>query len=374
MSYGNIYRPPPQPAQGRRYAPIPAQGDQPPPHNVALTMALVLASWPTGLEDRRDQWQGVTLQDVEAAPAAMGYYSTWVAPDPMPQQRRPSAATLPQAEVVEQPAYTRLPRSVLDSWYASTDYVQSRRQVAPLTLTYGDAPPVTSRAGFLSLLDSWREPTHYDLRRPPLVQGEPPPAANDPIPRSRALELSIVQVAWIPPPPQPQRDRKNVAPLTLTYGDQPPPWSPSQLRATLVHAWTPPHHYDVRARGPVTESGLTIEVKTPFVRLSQAILDSWQRLTDHTQRRLPPPPPPVVNDPLPRSLAALFSIIQTHWIPPPPLPHRPVTIAVAAAFVGPGDYVLILNIDRNHALELNIDRGHALTLNIDRAVELTLEK
>jgi hypothetical protein len=98
--YGGIFRLPPQPQQRRSTVPIEAQGDQPPPRQAfAAGMAIILSCWPTGLEHQ-------------------------------PQRPRPTVP-IPVA-VVEQPAFTRQPESIRQSWEFDPPLPTLGVKVAPI--------------------------------------------------------------------------------------------------------------------------------------------------------------------------------------------------------------------------------------------------
>ncbi len=194
---GGIYRHDPPPQQGRRFVPIPDQGDQPPRFSRALFMAAVLASWPTGLEYQpQRQVPTVPIPEQGDQPPRQSRVSALLTSwydENYPQQRRPQiAAILPAATVEEQPPFTRLPDSILAAWELDPPLPRGLKRIAPLTLIYGDEPPRYSPANFFAIIEKWR-----------------------------------------PPDPMPQQGRRDVATLTLTYGDQPPPFAPVAMRSVI---------------------------------------------------------------------------------------------------------------------------------------------
>lgn len=195
--YGGIFRLPPQPTQGRRFVPVPEQGDQPPRFSRALFMAAVLASWPTGLEYQpQRQLPTVPIPEQGDQPPrqsrAAAMLTSWYV-EYQPQQARPQVAAIIPA--VEQPAFTRLPEAIRAAWETDPPFHRDIRRIAPLTLVYGDEPPRQSYASLYALMDSWR-----------------------------------------PPDPMPQQGRRDIVPLTFVYGDQPPPFAPTAMRS-VVDQW-----------------------------------------------------------------------------------------------------------------------------------------
>src|SRR3990167_5949591 len=237
---GNIYRFDPQPTQGQRFVPIPQQGDQPPRRNLALTMALVMASWPTGMEHQPQQrfvTVPIPVQGDQPPRQSRAVYSPdWYRID-QPQQRRSKIAAL-ISTAAEQPAFTRPPASILRSWEPEPAVPRILSQIAQLTLAYGDTPPPYSAVNLRVLVEAWQPPPplpqqqRRDIAPLTLVYGDLPP-----IP-SRVNQYITLQ-AWTPPDPQPQRDSKNISPLTLSYGDIPPIPSRVNLYVALQW-WVPP--------------------------------------------------------------------------------------------------------------------------------------
>src|SRR5574341_1018524 len=249
---GGIYRHDPPPVQGRRFVPIPTPGDEPPRRTNALVMALVLASWPTGLEYQ-------------------------------PQQTRPSAATLPQPEPQAAPPKSQSTSLsvILPSWAPASPQPQApTRYVVPLTLTYGDEPPRRSYAGLYALLETWRPPPPEPWQLPrkiaplTLTYGDTPPprpialamalrqawdaadqgrqgvtrivqgaAVEGPQPRSLATLFSVVLPSWEPVPPQPQRLFPSAATLPVPAVDDPPPRSRAGLLSLILSTWEQVRQY-----------------------------------------------------------------------------------------------------------------------------------
>lgn len=186
-----IYRHDPQPTQRRRFVPIPAQGDQPPRRTIALSMAVILASWPTGLEHpprqgRRDVVP-LTLTYGNQPPRIRPRFS-WYSPESQPQQpRKLIAATI---VVAEHPTFTRLPAALLISWNAEPNRAQYRRGIAPLALVYGDQPPPYQPSQIRALIrERWEFPPPRHIRRAQFVPIEAV-AAGGPFPHYTRRHLT----------------------------------------------------------------------------------------------------------------------------------------------------------------------------------------
>ena len=129
MSYGNIYRAPPQPVQQIRYVPIPAQGDQPPKRTHHAVMALVLQSWPTGLEHQPQQ------RHRKVPPLVIAYGD---------QPPKRTYANLPAAE---------------QRWWEEPEPLPKRLALLPQGVPIVvDNPPPNVSAVKLALLRGWWEP------------------------------------------------------------------------------------------------------------------------------------------------------------------------------------------------------------------------
>jgi len=346
MANENIFYPEPWPTQQRRFVPIPPPPDSPPPRSAALMVAVVLSCWPTGLEYQPQQrgpsaatipaqqvaeqppykrqpesigqsWEANSRADVwqaEFVPPEPTFdtaardppYLVYFPPDPQPHQRRLNAAIFGVVAAAEQPAFTRLPSSILAAWEPQADTQQRRNQITPLTLVYGNEPPRRSNAVLASIIDSWTPPHHYDWRRPPFIFGV---QVNNPPPRSLAGLNSILQTNWIPAPPQPQRDPKNIVPLTLVYGNQPPRLKRQPL--PIVEPDWPQQRRAVFTAGTVTT------VQPPFVR--QVIGQAWDAIEWPMQRRVLIAPLTLVYGDQPPLWApgALRALIRETWEPLP---------------------------------------------------------
>lgn len=278
MRYGGIYRRDPQPVQGRRFAPIPAQGDQPPRRGPAmLGMVAVLSCWPTGLEHQ-------------------------------PQQRRVQIAPIASAVVAQHIPPARRQPHVEKPWHSA----QSRRGIAPLTLAYGDQPPF--RATRNLNIEAWRAPHVVQQPRPRYIE---PPAVQAFVPAGRSATHAIIVRSWqrIESPPVPTR---KIAPLTLAYGDQPPGFCTDIVPV-------PP---DPWPRQPLPRIAPLIQVQgdqpPPSVSLRQIVaVNRWRTEPPIIQRRprYIPELVVVVNDPPPRS-PQQRAPIAVAWIPPPPQPRQ----------------------------------------------------
>lgn len=123
--------------------------------------------------------------------------------------------------------------------------IPQRNYIAPLTLTYGSQPPLTMRdlVNRAATRLAWEPPPPMPVQKGPiapltLVYGDNPPVQTG----TRDIDFysqAYVQ-AWQPPDPQPQLpNRRYVAPQTLVYGDQPPAFSRVNVN-TILRSWVPP--------------------------------------------------------------------------------------------------------------------------------------
>lgn len=278
---GEIFYPPPFPSQGRRFVPIPQQVDQPPRRNVAATMALVLASWPTGFEHQAPQ----------------------------------RASTVPIPQQGDQPprktnhVFARL----IDSWTPPDPApTQKSLNIAPLTLAYGSQPPPAGEALEAEQAESpWRDWQSYQPYQRRITA--PIPAQGDQPPRFAGIlaDMLIAIQAWTPPDPLPQQRRPTV-PIPQ-QGDQPP-----RLPTRLPHSlWLqePPTPQVPEQSAAITA---TPAVQPPYVRLQDAILSSWR--TDPAPRQRPATVPiPAQGDQPPRLPTQLAYSL---WVLDPPLPPQ----------------------------------------------------
>jgi hypothetical protein len=189
------------------------------------------------------------------------------------------------------------------------------------------------------------------------AQGAAPPFG----PTQLAVCMSIVLAAWQPPPPMPRQLPLTVAPLTLNYGQQPPPvqrpnailasWQPQSypaqaapasawnvpvvvtfvarttLQPQILSAWQPPWY---PAQTAAHVAPLTLTYGQPPPPYSVAILSEVRRLWEAPD----PPPQPLypkqiisVDNP-PRWSTLAIQITPRAWQPPDPPPQlqRPTQI------------------------------------------------
>lgn len=155
--------------------------------------------------------------------------------------------------------------------------MQGRSQIAPLTLVYGQQPPI---AGPLSVTEtaiavlSW-EPARSE---PPKLIGSAAwnaPVVILPVGPITPQEMAVVRSAWEPPAPIPPFPVK-IAPLTLVYGQAPPvdgPLTETELNIAIAPlAWWPPQN----ARPSAAWNIPPIAAGVPFTPLPLNIVGSWQ--------------------------------------------------------------------------------------------------
>ena len=180
---GGIYRHDPPPTQGRRFVPIPAQGDQPPLRTSAIMMALVLASWPNGAEYQPPQQRRavapLTLTYGEEPPrrslaVLCGILDAWWSAGPQPWQLPRKVVPLTQVSDAPPRGQAFLLALVRSAWEPSPPPPQrDPKTIAPLTLVYGEEPPRRSLAVLCGILDAWSAgPQPWQLPRKvvPLTQ------------------------------------------------------------------------------------------------------------------------------------------------------------------------------------------------------------
>ena len=197
MAQDSIFYLDPQPTQGPRNiaAWLATNGDQP-PRKAALALSALLC------------------------------IQAWNPPDPAPLQKAVQIAPL-TLKYGDQPPIkgqlTRVERQLKRMAWEPPDPMplQKRVQIAPLTLTYGDQPAPNRLRRFVAIVESQWETL------PPIFQRASQTAAwNVPIvnvvqtPYGRPWLPTILQ-GWITDPQTAQK-QLNIAPLTLTYGQQPP--------------------------------------------------------------------------------------------------------------------------------------------------------
>lgn len=280
--------------------------------------------------------------------------------DPGPTQTAPHAPIPAQggAPPIRGPLAIAAVALIVGAWPATADprpaQLQPRSNFAPLTLAYGDRPPV---AGALSpqevaLIATW--PADKEPRLPrltpastiaplTLAYGNAPPITG---PLSPA-ELAILQ-SW-PLTAEPRLPRllpaSLVAPLTLTYGNQPQiigPLTAAEI-AQLVAAWQPAFVLPL-ALEPTAAWNVPVVGFIPFTAPPLAILGAWQPAW------LAPPRPagvapltltygsaPAIVGPLtPFELAELLAAWQPPFVPPSQLqPTAGWNIPLSAYIPGP---------------------------------------
>jgi len=310
---GNVYRFDPPPVQRAPYAPIPAQGNQPPRCTCAAMMACVLASWPTGLEHQPKQ------RPLTVAPLTLTYGSQ---PPKVPLPGG-NAQLLVLARAWDPPAPAPTQRPLT---------------VAPLTLAYGSQPPspVEDLTDLYTVLQTW-PPAWYPAQRAPPVAGFVGAVVVPDQPTPSATTLTcILRPAWEPPVPA-QPVRVLVAPLTLTYGNQPPPRVSPVTAGLIIDSWRPDAPLPARPT-PLPQAPAVVPVTPPSTAALAVLLRSaWD----------PPAPPPVQrpltsaplalvygNQPPPRASSATAALIIESWRQGQPLPVRPVPFLQSAAAAG----------------------------------------
>lgn len=352
---GGIYRIDPPPVQRVQYAPIPAQGSQPPKFSIVKSMVCVLASWPTGMEPGLPQpdfhrariapltlvygqqpprWSfvdqyvaiqkwptgmepGLPQPDLHRGyivPLTLAYggqppvssgqrdidvlYQTvlpaWQPPDPLPQPLQNKTAAW-NVVLITQPPFTPLPLSIIGAWQPVTLPRQRLNNIAPLTLATGQQPPPYS-------------------------------GLSDP-----DVLYSVVG-AWQPPPPQPQRDRGYIVPLTLIYGNQPPPLSGPEL-TDLVATWQPAQYQPQRPANIAPLLSVIVVQPYPLVdtELMAALVASWQPQT--TQQRERKIIPPAAGNQPPTYSTVNQMLLVSAWQPLAPMPQRSLPSTSTLLFV-----------------------------------------
>lgn len=218
-----------------------------------------------------------------------------------------------------------------------------RSRIAPLTLVYGQQPPVQTGTRDIDIYSqayttAWQPPDPLPTlpqRRyvapQTLVYGDFPP------PPTGMLDEDVVcwfNRQWQSPDPPPQRDPKNIAPLTLAYGDQPPVISGQRdldIQAQVYSwAWQPPDPLPtLPQRGYVVPLALVYGQQPPladgYQRVRQrTILGAWDApdpLPVVPQYRYTVIPPLVLNQP-PPFVNYWLRIVNGQWQPPDPQPQR----------------------------------------------------
>jgi hypothetical protein len=251
---GIFYNPPQPPTASNAgtppepHAPIGTQGSQPPRYSTVLMLTAVLASWPADLEPRLHQ---KNTQQNKIAPLTLTYGAQ---PTPQPPlstvelaqivgtwQQTWDAQTAPKSAAWNIPPIvsTLVPRTpppalIWTAWVEPFVRPPTPVAIAPLTLVYGDAPPIRGTSPLQAQLAAWADPW--------IVQAGPknaawnvPPIVAAIIP-ANAFPYQILR-AWQDDPNRPPR-LVTIAPLTLTYGSQPPVQAPlSAATRIALQAW-----------------------------------------------------------------------------------------------------------------------------------------
>lgn len=300
--YQGIFRSDPPPVQPVPHVPIPAQGQTPPKGPTQLLVDSIIIKWaweppppmpwqkpltqaPLTLTYGQQPPKGPTQLLVDSiivkwsweppppmprqlpltvAPLTLRYgsqpplgcqpftitenviYYAWQPPDPQPQNtiRKIASFTPTLATFV---SFFRLPDSVLSSWKFADPLPTVPDYIAPQTLVYGQQPP-------------------------PLIRQSIPQQREDWMPQARSQAAALIPAvtfvsfmrlpdsvlaSWRAGDPQPTLPR-NIVPLTLTYGNQPPRYSIRDM-VLLVSAWNPPDPM------PVQSPRWTAAITAPFV-------------------------------------------------------------------------------------------------------------
>jgi hypothetical protein len=198
-------------------------------------------------------------------------------------------------------------------------------KIVPLTLTYGNQParigPLTPTELALAVR-SWEPGPPRML--PPVVSAGwdvPPPVVNQPKPWTRLA--AAIPIAWLPPDPVPPRP-VSLAPLTLTYGQQPPNVGPlSMLEQLLIGlAWTSP----ASLRAPIGSAAWDVPVSAPayvpWTAPARMPLEAWY-----------PTPWPILERPtylesVDRPIPHRSRMVLHAWYPPPPMVRRDPTAPI----------------------------------------------
>ncbi len=198
-------------------------------------------------------------------------------------------------------------QNVLASWPTGFEYEPRQKgPIAPLTLTYGDQPPCLSLSNFSAILASWNPPdpqpvqarfnaitspvvTFVPFTRAPMQWPIDDPLPRRPVqiaplaltygdqpPRYETSRLNSILASWIPPDPQPRQLPLTIAPLTLTYGQQPPPSSNALKLQNVLTSWPTGFEYQpyqLVRRPPIPAQG-DQPPRTSAVRMMQSVL-AW---------------------------------------------------------------------------------------------------
>jgi hypothetical protein len=271
--------------------------------------------------------------------------------NPPPPPTASTAGTLPEPHVPIGTQGSEPPRrsiallmvAVLASWPQDLEPRlgkpnNERTTIAPLTLTYGQQPPLVGTsvpADYELVLASWPPdleprfswPNHVRQTIAPLTlpRGDPPPVVG-----ASAIDEAVIIASWPldlePRLARPNNARVSIAPLTLTYGTQPSPQPPLAGPAfAAISAWPQPAWSSQAA--PKSLAWFVPPGTAPYTPYPYAVIGaSWPadlepRLTRPNDRRQtivtltlptgtsPPPQPPL-------GLAELVTIVgswPTSW-------------------------------------------------------------
>lgn len=259
---GIFYNPPQPPTANsggtppEPHIPVGNQGSQPPRHTAALMLAVVVATWPTDLEPRLP----VKVLQNHIAPLTLVYGS-----------QPPVIGITP---VERQVTFSSWPLD-LEPRLSTPNNIQQK--IAPLTLVYGQSPPLskTSQTVTATILGNWPldlEPrlgipnnTQQKIAPLTLIYGNQPPRLTRQLtntvlswidtpqtPRQAIQIAATIQIVTsVPNTPQQKTiwsawlqtteirpTLTNIAPLSLTYGDQPSViGSYTKNREIVVNSW-----------------------------------------------------------------------------------------------------------------------------------------
>jgi hypothetical protein len=328
MGNDSLFYPPPQPQQRIPYAPIPTppQVDNPPRRNLALAMAVVVASWPTGLEYAPQQPRPSAATIPAAAPPAadqptQSSQGEIIFFEPERYVQRPvQIAPLISAPAAPQVPFVRQPQHIVDSWQPPDPWRQLRSQIVPLTLVYGDQPPKLLRQPLWMAEDvPWRQSA------PQIAPLIPAVVAAERVPFVRQPQLIVD--SWTAPEPW-RQPRVQIVPLTLVYGDQPPKYS-HVVQDVIRDSWNPPFHYDWR-RG-LFIFGVQVDQPPPSSRanLNSILAINWAPAPPQPQVKPPVAPLTLVYGDQPPRLKRQqipFPELEFYQQPRPTLPTQPVVV------------------------------------------------
>jgi hypothetical protein len=356
-----LYFNPPPVVQAAIHAPIAAQGQQPPPYrSIAAVMVAATLAW---------------------------------TPAPAPAQEPSLVAPLIPAPAVggPTPISRALSQAIRAIWDSQPSWnTQRAAPIAPLTLTYGQQPPIYEGAEQIANILATPVATWNAQTAPPNAGWNYVPAAiNQPPPVSIAGVMAI-RSAWPVEAWNTQR-APWLAPLTLSYGQQPPAYSiatRASIRATWdVQPWPAQSEFD--NAGWNANAVVVPQVPAPSQTVLSSIVAAWsapgwstQSETDNAGWNFspavqnPPPsaklsvaqlanvwsvqwtaqrsapvagviPPPVVNNPPPQSNAAL-KILTDSWRPlawwlPPAANVFPVSGSNSVPPIVPRDVLTIVD-------------------------------